>query len=76
MLITSENELVCKLCKILGLPKYTKEFTLRCAVGGIVTIECEYYPSFNIDEHGELITEFKKYKLQEIEEDNQKGSDI
>lgn len=30
------------LCDALGLPKYTKSFTLRVEAGKLVTVECEY----------------------------------
>jgi hypothetical protein len=33
-----------ELCDALGLPKYTRGFTLRCYTGELVTVECEYYP--------------------------------
>lgn len=33
-----------ELCDALGLPKFTRGFTLRCYTGEVVTVECEYYP--------------------------------
>lgn len=65
--IKSGNELVNKLGTILGLPEHTTAFSLRCAVNEIVTIQCEYYPTLDLDEDGELITEFKRFQLEEID---------
>ncbi|MGK5014988.1 hypothetical protein [Janthinobacterium sp. HLS12-2] len=33
-----------QLIALLGLPKHCVSFELRCAVGEIVTVKCEYYP--------------------------------
>ena len=49
-----------KLAKTLGLPKYTRAFTLRFEVGKVVTVECEYFPE-PID--GELIAVLEQYEL-------------
>jgi hypothetical protein len=36
------------LCDVLGLPKGTRSFELRCAVDEAVTVSCEYYPSIDV----------------------------
>ncbi len=46
-----------ELCDALGLPKYTRGFTLRCYTGEAVTVECEYYPS------GSFQAELARYHL-------------
>lgn len=33
-----------QLIALLGLPKHCISFELRCAVGEIVTVKCEYHP--------------------------------
>ena len=33
-----------QLIALLGLPKHCISFELRCAVGEIVTVKCEFYP--------------------------------
>lgn len=33
-----------QLIALLGLPKHCVSFELRCAVGEIVTVKCEYHP--------------------------------
>ena len=33
-----------QLVALLGLPKHCVSFELRCAVGEIVTVKCEYHP--------------------------------
>lgn len=33
-----------QLIALLGLPKHCTSFELRCAVGEIVTVKCEYHP--------------------------------
>lgn len=33
-----------QLIALLGMPKHVASFELRCAVGEIVTVKCEYYP--------------------------------
>ena len=57
-----------RIAEILGLPKHTRSFELRCAVNEIVTIKCEFYPE--IDGVKQLETIFKDYKLVEWEEGN------
>jgi hypothetical protein len=44
----------------LGLPMHTRSFTLRCAVGEPVTVECEYFPGIEV---GSLEKAFAKYEL-------------
>jgi len=43
------HEIGEELCKALGLPKYTRSFTLRCDVNEPVTVECEYYPEGSLE---------------------------
>jgi hypothetical protein len=33
-----------QLIALLGLPKHCVSFELRCAVGELVTVKCEFYP--------------------------------
>jgi hypothetical protein len=56
------------LIKALGLPENVRWFELRCAVGEIVTVKCEYVPDPpELDENDELITALAEYTLQEKE---------
>ena len=48
------------LCRLLQLPKYTRSFTLRCAVDEVVTVKCEYYPDISV---GKLESVFAEYEL-------------
>jgi hypothetical protein len=43
-LVTGQN-IGKMLAEVLGLPKHTRSFVLRCEVNKIVSVECEYYPS-------------------------------
>jgi hypothetical protein len=52
-----------ELAELLGLPKHTRAFTLRCAVNEIVSVECEYYPE--MPSAGALETIFARYELVE-----------
>lgn len=49
------------VAQLLGLPKGTRAFTLRCEVDKPVIVECEYYP----DNSGvtELRTVFSRYEI-------------
>lgn len=55
---------IVELCKILGLPEYTRRFTLNAEVDSIATIDCEYFPTKEDMERGNVF--FKKYELHEI----------
>jgi hypothetical protein len=57
-----------RLREILGLPQYTTWFSMDFCVDSSVMITCEYYLSLTPDEQGELQTMFKKYRLVEIED--------
>jgi hypothetical protein len=46
-----------ELCDALGLPRQTRGFTLRCYVGELVTVECEYCPD------GDFQTTLAQYHL-------------
>jgi hypothetical protein len=43
----SSHHVVQDLMKLLGVPASARSFELRCAVGGLVTVTCEYYPLLN-----------------------------
>ena len=43
--IGCHDRFIVELCKVLGLPKRTKSFTLRVAVGKLVEVDCTYLPS-------------------------------
>lgn len=64
MAIKSGTELGGKLLEILGLPKNTVAFTLRCAVNEIATVTCEYYPEFTGQEGFDTV--FGEYRLEKI----------
>lgn len=44
MNIATAQQIGSKLIPLLGLPKYTKTFELRCAADEAVRIFCTYYP--------------------------------
>lgn len=50
------------LCEALGLPKYTRSFTLRCEVGQIVTAECEYHPDIDTATLETCIAKFELHR--------------
>lgn len=52
-----------QLAPLLGLPRCTRSFTLRCVVDEIVTVECEYFPEGVSGP--ELETVFAQYGLVE-----------
>jgi len=52
-----------KMVQLFGLPERTVGFELRCFVGEIVTITCEYYPDTSSKE---TITE--RFRLERIED--------
>jgi hypothetical protein len=55
------DELGRRLVDVLGLPKTTKGFELRCYVDETVSIKCEYFPEMNGTEAAETI--FVDYEL-------------
>ena len=64
MSIHTVHDLGPKLCKALGLPKGTRSFELRCAVGEPVIVKCEYMPEKQ--EGPEIETLFAEYQLVAI----------
>lgn len=66
--IRGKDPRILNLIKVLGLPEHCKSFNIECKPNSLLTVSCEYYPDLNLDENGELITLFKKYRLEEIEE--------
>lgn len=48
------------LIKALGLPKFTRSFTLHCDAGEAVTVSCVYYP-----EDGGIVPALAVYDLVE-----------
>ena len=56
-----------RLKDMMGLPKNTRGFELRCYVNEIVTVKCEYYPE--IDDVEQFASVIKKFHLGEIKED-------
>ena len=56
------------LVKMLGLPKHTRGFELRCYVNEVITVKCEYYPEEKGVAQLELI--LKEYELHEKREED------
>ena len=52
-----------ELASALGLPKYTRAFTLRVRCGEVATIEAEF--SAPADGTARLVEVFKRYRLEE-----------
>lgn len=67
-MLSGKDPKIINLINALGLPEHCRSFNIDCKADSILTVTCEYYPDLNLDEDGELVTFFKKYKLQEIEE--------
>lgn len=66
MAVVSGNEFGAMVINALGLPKHTRWFELRCAVGEKVKIKCKYFPDeLDVGEDGKLITVLKEYELHE-----------
>ncbi|MCP3022289.1 hypothetical protein [Cupriavidus basilensis] len=42
--MTAPGPFALALMRALGLPKRTRWFEVRCAVGEAVTVKCEYHP--------------------------------
>ncbi|MFA5054370.1 MAG: hypothetical protein WC565_09940 [Parcubacteria group bacterium] len=57
------------LRKALGLPEFVTYIGLDCRVGGAVTVECEYFPEIGPDGQLAIETEFARYRLERIEDD-------
>lgn len=51
-----------ELVRILGLPKNTVSFDLRCAVDEAVTVRCEFFP--DVSNPDELVAVFRSYRLE------------
>lgn len=48
-----------KLKDMMGLPKNTMGFELRCYVNEIVTVKCKYFPEIdNVEQFASVIKEF------------------
>lgn len=68
--ITDHPSLGSKLVKLLGLPKNTENFSLHFPLEDVITVKCEYYPEIlDTGEAGELVSLFKRYRLEEILEE-------
>ena len=52
------------LIKALGLPEHLKWFELRCEAQKAPTVRCEYYPSFSLNDKGELQTALAEFELR------------
>ncbi len=63
-MMAEPSKFIGEISKSLGIPKNARWFELRCAVGEIVTVKVEYYPS--VDEDEEPITE--RFELVKIDE--------
>lgn len=61
----SSDELGSKLIECLGLPKQTREFSLRCVAGKPVTVQCEYYPDVDADRLGTVLAGYKVVRRDE-----------
>jgi len=54
------HQIGADLVKALGLPKFTRSFTLHCDAGEAVTVSCVYYP-----EDGGIVPALAIYDLAE-----------
>jgi len=53
-----------EMCRILGLPKNTIWFELRCAVGEIVKVKGQFYPDCGA---GDLLNFMNEYEIKKKE---------
>lgn len=53
-----------RMCEILGLPKATRGFELRCYCDELVSVKCEYYPTKKQCE--QLAIFFQEYELHQL----------
>jgi len=61
------------LGKLLGLPQNTIWFSIEFDCNSPAVVTCEFYPSLDPDEQGELRAVFKQFMLVEIpDEEEQK----
>lgn len=63
-LLTGDSVTAAELCRFLGLPKNTREFTLHIGVNEIATVTVTYYPD-DPRVMGGTITQ--KFKLEPLE---------
>ena len=56
-------EIYNALKALLGLPEQCVSFELRAHAGGVVTIECEYWPSVDAQGIAQLAAVFGEYEL-------------
>jgi len=67
--ILPANDFGSQLIKILGLPKNTIWFELRCALDEFVSLKCEYYPDnleVKKDEIKKLLAEYELVKKRNM----------
>lgn len=64
-LMVTPDPFVAALLDALGLPKRTRSFELRCAVGEAVTVKCEYYPDADTAAGFDLQPLLAEYQLIE-----------
>lgn len=57
-----------QLVALLGMPKTTRSFELRCAVNELVTVKCEYYLE-GAEGVGLTLAEYKLTSISLTEED-------
>ena len=60
----TSQEVGPRIVELLGLPKGTIWFELRCAVNEMVTVKCEYYPDVPQIIDGEMVKLFAEYELE------------
>jgi len=65
--IVMSDDLGAKIVKILGMPKYTKEFSMNLKAGDVAIVECKFILENNFDQN-EIINELAKYKIVKIDD--------
>lgn len=61
------HTLASKLCKQLGLPENTIEFSVHFRIDDLVIVKCDYYPNpLVVDNSYNLVRLFKEYCLAEM----------
>jgi hypothetical protein len=65
-IVAGRNEWAKEICDALGI-KYCRKLDLHLEVDSVATVEVEYYP----EEDGvlKLVPIFKKYRLEEIDDE-------
>lgn len=62
--MTSQDPAVLRFTKLLGMPDNLLGFEFKARVGEMVSVRCEFHPSMEPNEAGELETAFADYELR------------